>query len=151
MQPYENRVVLVAEDDDKDVMLLEHAFRQAKSRAVLRFVPDGKQAMAYLRAKYPYSDRGKYPFPAFVLLDIQMPKMNGLEVLKAIRDDPDLARLTVIIFSSSAHERDVNRASDLHANSYLVKPSDNHTLTRLCQVLEEYWLTHHRRAPCRWE
>ena len=146
-----NRVVLVAEDDDKDVLLLEYAFRRIKSQADLRFVSDGKMAMAYLRATEPYSDRGKFPFPALVLLDIKMPKMSGLDVLEAIRDDPDLTRLTVIVFSCSAHERDIERASDLHANSYLVKPSDSQALARLCQVLEEYWLTLHRCAPCRGE
>ncbi|HEX4646179.1 MAG TPA: response regulator [Verrucomicrobiae bacterium] len=144
-------MVLVAEDDDKDVLLLEYAFRRANSQADLHFVSDGKMALSYLRASDQYSDRGKFPFPAVVLLDIKMPKMTGLDVLEAIRDDPDLTRLTVIIFSSSAHERDLERASDLHANSYLVKPSDGHELTRLCQIVEEYWLTLHQSAPCRGE
>lgn len=144
----ENRVILVAEDNPDDVLLLQRAFRRANLQAELRFVHDGEQAMAYLKAEDKYSDRAKFPFPAFLVLDIKMPKMNGLEVLKAIRDDPGLARLTVIIFTSSAHERDVNRASDLHANCYLVKPSDSQTLMEVCQIFEELWLKRHRRSPC---
>ena len=144
----ENRVILVAEDNEDDVMLLQRAFRRANLQADLRFVNDGEQAMAYLKGEDKYADRAKYPFPAFLVLDIKMPKMNGLEVLEAIRDDPRLARLTVIILTSSAHERDVSRASDLHANCYVVKPSDNETLMRVCQIFEDFWLKRHRRGPC---
>lgn len=144
----ENRVILVAEDNEDDVVLLQRAFRRANIQADLRFVNDGEQAMAYLKAEDKYTDRAKYPFPAFLVLDIKMPKMNGLEVLEAIRDDPGLTRLTVIVLTSSAHEHDIGRASDLHANCYVVKPSDNETLMKVCQTFEEFWLKRHRRGPC---
>jgi CheY-like chemotaxis protein len=143
-----SRVILVAEDSEDDVRLLEYAFRRADSQAELRFVSDGMQAMAYLKAEGLYADRQKYPFPAFLLLDIKMPRMNGLEVLQAIREDPDLRRLTVVIFSSSAHEGDLERATDLQVNSFLVKPSDPDTRQELCKLLDRYWLAYNRRAPC---
>jgi CheY-like chemotaxis protein len=135
-----NRTILVAEDDENDVFLLQRAFAQAHSQAVLQFVPNGEEALAYLRGEDGYSDRRKFPFPSLLLLDLKMPRKNGLEVLEVVRKDPILRKLTVVIFTSSNQARDINLALDLGANSYLVKPAKPEALASLLHRVEDYWL-----------
>ena len=136
----EHAPILVAEDNEDDVYLLRRAFTQAKLHNPLHVVSDGEQLLAYLRGEDEYADRRKYPFPALVLLDVKMPKMNGLEALAAIRNDPDLKRLVVIFLSSSDHERDINHAFDLRANSYLVKPTNTERMVDILHRFRDYWL-----------
>ncbi len=143
------RTILVAEDDENDVFLLQRAFIKAGSQAELQFVPNGEEALAYLKGEGVYGDRRKFPFPALLMLDLKMPRKSGLEVLEAIRGDPDLKKLTVVIFTSSNQERDIDRALDLGANSYLVKPSRPETLAALLHRVEDYWLTLNRRSTWR--
>jgi CheY-like chemotaxis protein len=137
----ETRTILVAEDDENDVFLMQRAFVQARSQSALRFVSNGEEALAYLRAEGPYTDRNQFPFPSLLLLDLKMPQKNGLEVLKIVRADADLKRLTVVIFTSSNQARDIDLALGLGANSYLVKPSDPRALASLLHRVEDYWLT----------
>lgn len=144
----QNRVILLAEDDEDEVFLLKRSLNKTGSRVNLQVVPDGEQAMAYLRAEGKYADRRAFPFPCFLLLDLCMPRMNGLEVLAAIRDDPALTRLTVVVFTCSEHHDDISRASDLHVNSYLLKPANLNALDDLVLKLDNYWLSLNRRAPC---
>ena len=96
-----NRAILIAEDSEDDVLLLKHAFKKAGSGASLYFVPDGEAALSYLKGAGPFSDRRAFPFPALLLLDLKMPKLDGIEVLAEIRAQPELSRLTVVIFTSS--------------------------------------------------
>src|SRR5581483_2731943 len=128
-----NLTVLVAEDNEDDVFLLKRALNKQDIKAQFQTVGDGEEAMAYLRAKGAYCDRGRFPFPALLLLDIKMPRKSGLEVLAEIRHDPDpiLARLPVVVFSSSAEPLDINEAYDHHVNSYLVKSGDYRVLDQL--------------------
>ncbi|HZV37113.1 MAG TPA: response regulator [Verrucomicrobiae bacterium] len=144
----ENHVVLLAEDDEDEVFLLERSMKKMRLRIDLQVVRDGEQALAYLRAEGKYRDRRQFPFPAFLLLDLCMPRMNGLEVLAAIREDPKLTRLTVVMLTVSEHQADICRASDLHANSYLLKPSDLTQLDEMVLTLEKYWLAWNHCGPC---
>jgi CheY-like chemotaxis protein len=135
-----NLPILVAEDNEDDAFLLRRAFGKAQFSNPLHLVPDGVEAMAYLKGTGQYADRAKFPFPALVLLDIKMPRMNGLETLAAIRKDPELKRLVVIFLSSSDQEQDINEAFDLRANSYLVKPNSAERMINILQKLREYWI-----------
>ncbi len=137
----ETRTILVAEDDENDVFLMRRAFAQAHSQAALQFVSNGEEALAYLRGNGLYAARDQFPFPALLLLDLKMPRKNGLEVLEVIRADPDLKTLTVVVFTASNQERDINLALGLGANSYLVKPSKPEALSSLLHRVEDYWLT----------
>jgi CheY-like chemotaxis protein len=135
-----NRIILIAEDDENDVLLLQHAFKKAGSSSSLYFVADGEAALSYLNGEGGFADRRAFPFPALLLLDLKMPKLDGLGVLAQIRKHPELRRLTVVIFTSSNETRDLNRAIELGVNSYLVKPAKSDDLTPLVRRIEEYWL-----------
>jgi len=144
----QNLPILLAEDSEDDVFLMERAFKKAKLTNPLRIVSDGEQALAYLKGEGEYADRNKYPFPGLLLLDIKMPRMNGLEVLSAIRQDPQLKRLVVIFLTASNLEQDVNKAFDLQANSYLVKPSDTDAMVETLEKVEGYWLRINQYPLC---
>jgi CheY-like chemotaxis protein len=131
----ENRVMLLAEDNEDEVFLIKRSLNKSSLPVTMQVVANGEETMAYLRAEGKFADRGQFPFPNFLLLDISMPRMNGLEVLEAIRNDPALTRLTVVFFTCSEHEDDISRASDLHANSYLLKPADLTNLDDLMHLL----------------
>jgi CheY-like chemotaxis protein len=135
------RTILIAEDDENDVFLLQRAFVQARSQAALQFVPNGEEAIAYLKGEDKYADRQNFPFPSLLLLDLKMPRKNGLEVLEVVRKDLKLKKLTVVIFTSSNQERDIDLALDLGANSYLVKPAKPEALASLLHRVEDYWLS----------
>jgi len=146
LSPMETRTILVAEDREDDVFLIQRAFKRAGSKCSLQFVPNGEEALAYLRAERDYADRRIFPAPDLLLLDLKMPKKNGLEVLEVIRADPKLKKLTVIVFTSSDQPRDIDLALELGANSYLVKPSGLEALVGLMQRLEDYWLNLSQRS-----
>jgi len=140
--------ILLAEDSDDDVFLMERAYKKAKLTNPLKIVSDGEQALAYLRGEGVYADRDQYPFPGLLLLDIKMPRMNGLEVLSAIRQDPQLRRLVVIVLTASNLDQDVNRAFDLQTNSYLVKPSDTDGMVATLDKVKDYWLRINQYPLC---
>jgi CheY-like chemotaxis protein len=133
--------VMLVEDDPNDVALTELAFEQARFSNPLHVVTDGEQAIAYLDAKVPYTDRGRFPLPILVLLDLKLPRRSGFEVLAWIRSTPILRRLPVVVLTSSAQSPDINRAYDAGANSYLVKPVAFENLLGLVQTLGLYWIT----------
>jgi CheY-like chemotaxis protein len=114
--------ILVVEDNEDDVLLIQRAFRKAAIANPLRVLRDGNQAVAYLSGAEPYADRRECPLPALVLLDLKLPRRSGLEVLKWLRQQPGIGRLITVVLTSSRESADVNRAYELGANSYLVKP-----------------------------
>jgi len=144
----QNLPILLAEDCEDDVFLLKRAFKKARLTNPLKVVSDGEQALAYLKGDGEYADRDKYPFPSLLLLDIKMPRMNGLEVLSAIRKDPRLRRLVVIFLTASNLDQDVNEAFDLQANSYLVKPSDTDGMVDILGKVNDYWLRINQYPLC---
>ena len=132
--------ILVAEDDAADAFFLQRAFAKAGVPSTLHFVRDGQEAVDYLHGEGKFSDRKEYPVPHLLLLDLKMPRLSGFQVLDWLRQQPNLKRLPVIVFSSSDESQDVNRAYDLGANSYLVKPHALEDLVELVDRLKKYWL-----------
>ncbi|MBD2740160.1 response regulator [Coleofasciculus sp. FACHB-1120] len=140
-----NYTILLVEDDSNDVFLIQRAFRKANLLNPLQVVENGEAAVFYLAGKQPYSDRDRYPLPALILLDLKLPRKSGLEVLEWLRQQPDLKRLPVVVLTSSEENRDINRAYDLGANSYLVKPVAFEALLDMVKTLNSYWLIFNQR------
>lgn len=118
----ENPIVLLVDDSGNDALLVRIAFERAGFIAPLQMVPDGEQAIAYLRGDGEFGDRSKFPLPTALLLDLHMHRQNGFDVLVWIRKQPEHKRLCVYILSASSQPVDIQLAYDLGANSYLVKP-----------------------------
>jgi CheY-like chemotaxis protein len=136
--------ILVVEDREEDVFLLEYAFKEVEIKNPVRVVADGQEAIDYLSGTGKFADRKQFPMPGLVLLDLQLPHKMGLEVLEWVRQQSELESLIVIILSSSIHEGDIQRAYELGANAFLVKPSSTETLADMCQALKHFWLTHNQ-------
>ena len=132
--------VLLVEDDPNDVLLIQRAFRRANLAHVIQTVEDGEEAVAYLSGKPPYADRDRYTLPTLMLLDLKLPRKSGLEVLHWVRQQDGLKRLPVVVLTSSRETADVNRAYDLGANSYLVKPVAFESLLEMVKALNLYWM-----------
>jgi len=133
--------VLLVEDDPNDILLTQRAFRKANLVHVsLQVVQDGDAAVFYLSGTGKYSDRGRHPLPVLMLLDLKLPRRSGHEVLTWLRQQPNLKRLPVIVLTSSKENTDVNKAYDLGANSYLVKPVGLTAFTEVVNSLNMYWL-----------
>ena len=135
----ENEFILLADDDENDVLLLQRAFKKAGLRDWLRVVTDGEQAINYLSGHGPFADREKYPLPFLLLLDLKMPGTDGFEVLRWARNEPDLKRLLIVVLTSSNLQSDVDRAYELGANSYLVKPVEFDEMVHMVQRFQAYW------------
>lgn len=132
--------ILLVEDDETDILLLRRAFRKARIANPLAIVRDGQAAIQYLAGEAAYSDRARFPLPFLVLLDLRLPKLSGFEVLAWIRDQPELASLITVVLTTSDHVRDVTKAHDLGANSYLVKPGNFDELVDMVKRIEGHWL-----------
>ena len=113
--------ILLAEDNDDDVTMFQIAFNRATLPHVLRVVPDGQEAIEWLQGAGKYADRQAYPMPALLLTDIKMPRKNGFDVLQFVRETTAVAKLPVVILSSSDEPKDVKRAYDGGATTYFVK------------------------------
>jgi CheY-like chemotaxis protein len=140
--------ILLVEDDASDAFLLQRAFTKAQVANPLHMVNSGEDALAYLKGEGRFADRREFPFPAIVLLDIKMPRLDGLELLSIIRRDPQLRRLVIIMLSSSGEQRDVDRAFELNANSYLVKPARLDGMAEILETLKNYWLRMNQYPVC---
>ena len=132
--------ILLVEDDPNDVLLTQRAFRRANIVNPLQVVQDGEAAVLYLDGQGTYADRDRYPLPVLVLLDLKLPRLSGLEVLEWLQQHPELKRLLVVVLTSSRENADVNRAYDLGANSYLVKPVAFDGFLEMVKTLNMYWL-----------
>ncbi len=133
-------VILLAEDENGHAELVRRSLEGAKVANTLIRVADGQEALDYLYRKNGFSDPAKSPWPGIIMLDLRMPRVDGLTVLKSIKADPGLMRIPVVILTTSEAEKDIAEAYDCHANSYLVKPMDFAKFTELMQTLDFYWL-----------
>ena len=138
--------ILLAEDDPRDVDLTTRALAQCNLANRLDVVNDGVQALQYLRCEGDYAAR-KAELPAALLLDIKMPRMDGLEVLREIRGDPKLRRLSVVILTSSREEQDVIAGYDRGANAYVVKPVDFNDFIGAVKQLGVFWALINEKPP----
>lgn len=132
--------ILLVEDNASHAELVIRSLGEHRLAKTIHHVADGEAALDYLFRRGPFHDAKKYPRPQLVLLDLRLPKIDGLEVLKEIRQSEDLQRIPVVILSTSYAEPDVGKAYDYHANSYLVKPLDFEQFTQLMNDLGFYWL-----------
>jgi CheY-like chemotaxis protein len=130
--------ILLIEDNPADVRLTQEAFREARINNNLHIVQDGVSAMAFMHKTAPYQNA---PRPSLILLDLNLPKKDGREVLKELKTDPELRQIPVVILTTSGDEEDVLRSYDLHANAYLVKPIDVLKFVKMIHALENFWLS----------
>ncbi len=137
---YKMPTILYVDDDDNDVLLLKHAVRSAQVCFNVQVVNDPEKATAYLGGQGIYADRKCFPIPELVLLDLKMPRMHGLEVLSWIRSQAGLKRLVVIVLTASNQASEVNRAYELGANSFLVKPVELEALVEMVKGISAYWM-----------
>jgi len=140
MMPSMPGSVLLVEDDPNDVLLIQRAFTKASLQLPMQVVDNGEAAVAYLAGKDDYGDRDRYPLPLLMLLDLKLPCLSGHEVLAWLRQQPNLKRLPVVVLTSSQEMGDINRAYDLGANSYLVKPVAFNALIDIVKLLDLYWI-----------
>jgi CheY-like chemotaxis protein len=132
--------ILVAEDDADDRMLLKDAFEESSLVNELRFVEDGEQLLAYLRREGEYASPGDAPIAGLILLDLNMPKMDGREALTIIKNDAVLRSIPVVVLTTSAEDDDVFYAYRLGVSSYISKPVTFEGLVNVVKVLNAYWL-----------
>ena len=138
--------VLVADDSEDDRYLLGEAAAEACPGRAIRMVESGSRLLDYLRGAGEYADRRAFPEPRLVLLDLKMPGKDGFQTLAELRKLERWRRLPVVVFSASSQPQDLERAYDLGANGYLVKPSTLSELTEMMKAVETYWLRFNR-AP----
>ena len=135
----ETQTILLVDDSENDLCLVRIAFTNAEITNPIQEAHNGDEAIAYLQGEPPFRDRTRFPLPAVMLLDLNMPMRSGFEVLEWLRALPGLKRLTVIILTASLREEDIDRAFDLGANSFLIKPSSIEGLTTIGRRLSD-WL-----------
>lgn len=128
--------ILLVEDNSADVRLTREALREGKLHNKLHVATDGVDAMAFLRREGPYADAVR---PDLILLDLNLPKKDGREVLEDIKADASLRTIPVVILTSSEAEQDILRAYDLHANCYVTKPVDLDQFIHVVKTIEQFW------------
>ncbi len=133
-----NVVILLVEDNPGDIRLTEEALKEGKVRNSLHVVMDGEEAMAFLRNEGEYTDA---PRPDLILLDLNLPRKDGREVLAEIKDDDDLKCIPVVVLTTSQAEEDVARTYNLHANCYITKPVDLEQFLNVVRSIEDFWLS----------
>ena len=138
--------VLLIEDDENDAFLMKRAFEQGSIPTDVRVARDGREALRYLLGQGAYGDRKRHPLPSLTLLDLNLPYVHGLNVLKQIRQESVLRKSIVVVLTSSLADSDVQQAYDLGANSYLSKPTGLEELQQLVELLGQYWLKENRPA-----
>jgi CheY-like chemotaxis protein len=137
-----NRTILMVEDDENDVLFTTMALQKAGVDCPIQVARDGQEALDYLKGRGKFADRSEFPIPSLVLLDLKLPQVPGLEVLKQLRRRRQYDATIVIVLTSSRHPNDIQSAYRLHANAYLCKPSGIEKLMPIAQAIKDFWLTH---------
>jgi len=135
MKPIE---ILMVEDNPGDVRLTQEALRDAKVNNIMHVAQDGVEAMAMLRQEPPFES---VPRPDIILLDLNLPRKDGREVLAEIKNDPELKRIPVVVLTTSEAEEDILRSYNLHANCFITKPVDLERFLVIVRTIEDFWLT----------
>jgi CheY-like chemotaxis protein len=130
--------VLLVEDDQGDVLMTREAFEHYKIRNVLHVVPDGEEALRFLRRQGEYADA---PRPGLILLDLNMPRVDGRQVLAEIKSDPQLSTIPVVVLTTSEAEEDILRSYELHANAYVSKPVDFDRFVEVVRRIDDFFVT----------
>ena len=128
--------ILLVEDNPGDARLTEEALREAKVRNTLHHVEDGIDALAFLRQEGDFADA---PRPGLIFLDLNLPRMDGREVLREIKNDPELRCIPVVVLTSSGAEQDIVNTYELHANCYITKPVDMNGFMKVVKSIENFW------------
>ena len=129
--------ILLIEDNPGDVRLTQEAFREGKKNINLEVVPDGVEALKFLQREEGYSDKAT---PDLILLDLNLPKWDGREVLQAVKSDQDLKRIPIVVLTTSNAGSDILKSYDLHANCFINKPVDFDKFFDIIHKIEEFWL-----------
>ncbi len=129
--------ILLIEDNPGDVRLTQEAFREGKKDTRLEIVTDGVEALKFLRKEGIYAEK---PTPDLILLDLNLPKWDGREVLEAVKSDPELKRIPVVVLTTSNAGSDILKSYDLHANCFINKPVDFDKFFDIIHKIEEFWL-----------
>jgi len=139
--------ILLVEDNPMDVELILDAFKEARLGNSVKVAKNGEEALAYLNGEGQYADRGQFPLPDMVLLDLKMPGIDGHEVLRRVKETDRLKRLPIIILTSSRDEGDRAISYDNGANSYLLKPVSFIDFLDVVKKISDYWLTLNIEPP----
>jgi len=137
----ESNLILLVEDDPAHAEVVRRNLSESRHVIDLKHVTDGQAALDYLFRREEFSVPSLSPRPGLILLDLRLPRVDGLEVLKAIKEDGNLSRIPVVMLTTSAAEADVSKAYAFHANSYLVKPADYVKFGELIEAVGCYWLS----------
>ncbi len=141
-----NKPILLVEDDENDVFFLTKALKRLGIENPLHIAWDGQEAIDYVKGQGKFSDRGEFPAPYLVLLDLKLPQIKGLDVLKHLRESQGPSPI-IIILSSSGNATDVSSAYALGANAYLTKPSNFDGLVKMVGSIADFWLSHNVANP----
>ena len=133
--------ILLVEDDENDVTFMRYAWKKTAMPNALHVVTDGQSALDYLGGNGEYADRSVHPFPGMILLDLNLPRRHGFEVLKWLREQEHCKTVPVVILTSSSADSDAHRAYTLGANSYVIKPSSPDKLREFLGMIRGYWGT----------
>ncbi len=134
-------VILVVEDDQGDQILIEEALQSSRISKRIQIVKDGEEALDYLRRVGPYGDPVAAPRPDLILLDLNMPRLGGKEVLARVKSDPEMKIIPVVAFTTSGLEEDILQCFSAGVNSYVQKPADFDRFQAVLRHIEQYWLT----------
>jgi CheY-like chemotaxis protein len=141
------KTVLLVEDDPGDIFIMQRAWQKAEVQNPLKIVTDGQQAIDYLSHQGQFTDREKNPVPCLILLDLKLPFMSGLEVIKWLRSFEPCCTVPTVFLTSSNADMDIQQAYKLGGNAYLIKPPTPEKLIQMLQNLKDFWMKHNQFPP----